>query len=457
MRRYLIFLTSGFSLFMYAIDGTIVAVAFPEFTRDLQTTVLWSAWTLSIFFIAVTMTMPLAGNLVDTFGRKKVLIVSLVLFTGSSLACGLAPTIHTLIAFRFLQGIGGACFLPTASGIVSDIFPESREAAIGLFSSIFSVGAVIGPNLGGWIVSQYSWRYIFYVNVPIGIVLIAASMMLLKESRVLARPRVDLLGVALMSSSLLFLMFGLNLLAEKFSDITLICAVLMVLISVFLSVRFLRQEKRAESPILDIALLRSKPFIAANVANLIIGVTTIGAFSFIPLYAVSVHKLSTLMSGMILTPRSVAMAVTAAVTSFLLKRWGYRWPMVFGFGFMSFTTMLLSPAIFPSDVASGRWGTLGTLSALLLLNGIGAGAIFPAANNACIELMPEKVGTIVALRNMFRNVGAAVGVSLLTVVLHVSSHTDSGFTLIFISLGLLSLASVPLLFLMPAGRDPTRS
>ena len=112
--------------------------------------------------------MPLAGNLSDTFGRKMVFLVSLIFFTGSSLACGFATNIYMLIAFRFLQGIGGASFLPTASGIVSDHFPESRQTAIGLFSSIFPVGGIIGPNLGGWIVSRYSWRYIFYINLPIG-------------------------------------------------------------------------------------------------------------------------------------------------------------------------------------------------------------------------------------------------------------------------------------------------
>ncbi len=452
MRRYLVFITAGLSLFMYAIDGTVVAVAFPNFTRELQANVLWSAWTISVFFIAVTMAMPLAGNLSDSFGRKQVFLVSLMLFTGSSLACGLAPTIYALIAFRFLQGIEGACFLPTASGIVSDYFPRNREAAIGLFSSIFSVGMVIGPNLGGWIVSQYSWRYIFYINVPIGVLLIGSSMLLLKESRILSRPRVDLTGVALMSGSLLFLMFGLNLIGESLSAPSILLAALLVLASLFLAVLFFRQEKQAASPILDRTLLQSKPFVAANVSNLIVGMVTIGAFSFIPFYATSVHGLSTLMSGMILTPRSLAMAIAAAITSFLLKRWGYRWPMVFGFGLISLTTVLLAPALPLWRTTGARWGTIETLSLLLFLNGIGGGAVFPAANNACIELMPEKIGTIVGLRNMFRNVGGALGVSLLTLILHLSSDPTRGFTIVFISLGLMFLASVPLLFLMPAGR-----
>ena len=212
-----------------------------------------------------------------------------------------------------------------------------------------------------------------------------------------------------MSGSLLFLMFGLNLVGESFSMPSILLAAFFVLVSLFLAVLFLRQEKRAAQPILDIALLQSTPFVAANVSNLIVGMTMIGVFSFIPLYATSVHKLSTLMSGVILTPRSLAMAIAAAVTSFLLKRWGYRWPMVLGFGLISLTTMLLAPGLSLWGITGVRWGTVETLSLLLFLNGIAGGVVFPAANNACIELMPEKVGTIVGLRNMFRNVGAALG------------------------------------------------
>ncbi|MGD0234157.1 MAG: MFS transporter [Syntrophorhabdales bacterium] len=205
MRRYFVFVIAGFALLMYSIDGTVVAVAFPNLIRDLNTNVLWAAWTISIFFIAVTLAMPLAGNLSDSFGRKKVFLISLGLFTASSLACGLAPNIYSLIAFRFLQGIGGASFLPTASGIVSDNFPESRERAIGLFSSIFPIGGIIGPNLGGWIVSLYSWRYVFYINLPIGIGLIVFSMLLLKDSRVSSRRHLDFAGISFFSGAIVWL------------------------------------------------------------------------------------------------------------------------------------------------------------------------------------------------------------------------------------------------------------
>src|SRR5208283_2479046 len=191
MRRYIIFAVAGLGLLMSSIDATVVAVAFPSFIKDFGATILWSAWTISIYYIAVTMSMPLMGNLSDSFGRKRVFLISLGLFTGSSLACGLAPNIYALIACRFLQGIGGAAFLPTASGIVSDYFPENRERVIGLFTSIFPIGGIIGPNLGGWIVSRFSWRYIFYINLPIGAVLMTAVILLIEETKGLSRRRID--------------------------------------------------------------------------------------------------------------------------------------------------------------------------------------------------------------------------------------------------------------------------
>ena len=341
MRRYLIFASAGLGLLMYSIDSTAVAVAFPNFIKDFGTNVLWAAWTISIYLVAVTSVMPLMGNLSDTFGRKKVFLISLILFTASSLACGLAPNIYSLVAFRFLQGIGGASFLPTAAGIVSDQFPEHRERAIGLFTSIFPIGGIVGPNLGGWIVSRYSWRYIFYINLPIGIGLIALIMILLEDSEVLSRPHIDFVGASFFFGAILFLMLGLNFIAENFSLSSLLLTVIFLVVSFSFLCLFFRQEKKDSNPILDMALLRSRPFLAANLYNMMIGAGVFGIFAFIPLYATSVHKLSTLVSGMILTPRSLGIIPASAVTSFLLKRWGYRWPMVLGLSIISLSTILL--------------------------------------------------------------------------------------------------------------------
>lgn len=452
MRRYLIFGTAALGLLMYSIDSTVVAVAFPDFIKDFGTNVLWGAWTISIYLIAITTVMPLAGNLSDSLGRKKVFLTSLILFTASSLACGLAPNIYSLVGFRFLQGIGGASFLPTASGIVSDYFPENRERAIGLFTSIFPIGGIVGPNLGGWIVTRYSWRYIFYINLPIGIILIVLIMILLKDSKVFSRPHIDFKGVSFFSGGILFLMLSLNLVGERLSVSVLPFTVIFSALSVFLFFLFFRQEKKDPSPILDMALLKSRPFFAANLYNMMVGAGVFAIFAFIPLYATSVHGLSTLMSGMILTPRSFGIIPASAITSFLLKRWGYRWFMVLGLTLISLVTLLLSQTSQLWQMVGIRLGTAEILAFLVMVSGIGMGMALPASNNACIELMPEKVATITGLRGMFRTVGGALGISLITIILHSTSDLRIGFTVTFVIFGFGLLFAIPLVFLMPSGK-----
>ena len=456
MRRYFIFASAGLSLLMWSIDSTAVAVALPSFMFDFGTNVLWAGWTISIYMVAMTSVMPLAGKLSDSFGPKKVFLISLILFTASSLSCGSAPNIYALIAFRFLQGVGGASFLPTAASIVTGQFPEHREKAIGLFSSIFPIGGIIGPNLGGWIVSQYSWRYIFYINLPIGIALIVSILILLKDSKAFSRPHIDFVGASFFFGAILFLMLGLNLISENFSISSLLLTALLwgsTLAFIFL---FFRVEKKDPNPIMEIALLRERPFLAANLYNVVLGVGVLGIYSFIPYYARSALKLSTLVSGMILTPSSLGNILAATIVSFLLRRWGYRWPMVLGMIVLSVTTISLDQGFQPLRMMGTHFGVVESLIFIVMLSGMGMGTVFPASNNACIELMPEKVATITGLRGMFRSVGGALGISLITVILHFSSTSANGFRTIFISFGLGLLFAIPLVFLMPSGKKRWR-
>jgi EmrB/QacA subfamily drug resistance transporter len=452
MRRYVIFGSAGLSLLMYSIDGSAVAVAFPRFMNEFGTNVLWAGWTISIYLVAITSVMPLAGKLSDSFGSKKVFLVSLILFTGSSLACGFAPNIYALVAFRFLQGVGGASFIPTATAIVSDQFPESRQSVVGLTASIFPIGGIVGPNLGGWIISRYSWRYIFYINLPIGILLIGLILILLKDSKVLSRPHIDFAGASFFFGGILFLMIGLNLIAEKFSVWLLLLTALSWGISIAFAFLFLRHEKKDPSPILDIALLKSRPFMAANLYNTVVGVAVFGIFNIIPYYATSVLKLSTMVSGMILTPCAVGNICTAIIVSFQLRRWGYRWPMVLGLIVISLTTILLDQGFQLLRILGIQFGIVETIIFIVMLSGIGMGFIFPASNNACIELMPDKVATITGIRGMFRSIGGALGISLITVILHLSSTPGNGFRTVFLSFGLGLLFTIPLVFFMPTGK-----
>ena len=248
-------------------------------------------------------------------------------------------------------------------------------------------------------------------------------------------------------------MLGLNRIAQSFSASSILLAAVFLTCFCFSLYLFFRQEKNESYPILDIELLKSKPFLAANLYNLFIGAGIMGIFAVIPLYATSVYKLSTLISGMILTPRSLAVIPVSAITSFLLRRWGYRWPMLSGLIIISFSTILLGgPGVQLFQIMGIRLGIVGILAILITVTGIGIGIALPASNNACIELMPEKVATITGLRGMFRSVGGALGISLITIILHLSSTPAKGFKVTFIAFGMGLLFSIPLIFLMPDGR-----
>src|ERR671936_2196854 len=159
--RWVFFAASGLALMMFSIDATIVAVALPGMTRDLQTSLAWVGWTLTAYALAQTVMMPLAGKLAESFGRMRVFFACVVVFTLGSLLCALAPSVYALILFRVVQAIGGGGLMPSAVGIVAQEFPETRARMVGLFMSIFPVGGIIGPNLGGFIVEHWSSRECF--------------------------------------------------------------------------------------------------------------------------------------------------------------------------------------------------------------------------------------------------------------------------------------------------------
>ena len=173
--RYVVFAIVSLALLMASVDQTIVATALPSLQHDLHAQVNWSSWTITIYALGQILVMPLAGKLGDQYGRKKIFLGAAVLFTTASLCCGFAGNIYLLIVLRALQATGGGAFMPTATGIVSQQFGPERDRAVGLFSSVFPLGGIIGPVLGGIFVTYWSWRGIFLVNVPLGIILVTSG------------------------------------------------------------------------------------------------------------------------------------------------------------------------------------------------------------------------------------------------------------------------------------------
>src|SRR6201995_3691477 len=212
---------------MVSVDQTIVATALTAIQRELHTQINWSSWTITIYSLGQVVAMPMAGKLSDMFGRKRVFLIAVMVFPVASLCCGFAGNIYLLIIFRGIQALGGGAFMPSATGIVADHFGAQRDRAVGMFTSIFPIGGIVGPIIGGIFVSYWSWRGIFLVNVPIGVALIGLVIKFIPASSERVSRRIDVRGIIILTVLILSAMFGITYLgtgqATLYSPVFLGC------------------------------------------------------------------------------------------------------------------------------------------------------------------------------------------------------------------------------------------
>jgi len=458
-RAYLFFGLAGISLLMFSIDSTVVAVALPNMMADLQTSLVWLGWTLTGYALAQTAVMPLAGKLSESFGRMRVFLVCMCLFTLGSLLCGLAPNIYVLIGCRVLQALGGGGFLPSAAGIVAREFTHNRDRMIGLFSSIFPLGGIIGPNLGGFVVEHWSWREVFLINVPIGIVVFLVLLtqmgpaehahVLQRSTGQAANHRIDLPGAVLFAGAITSLLAALSLLGNNPSFIRSPAFWAMLVVAGVLLAVFARQELHAPEPILDLRLVLRGPFLAVNAYNFVFGATVFGFFTFIPYFVVTQYGMSTVESGAILTPRSIAMTATSTVASLYLIRLGYRWPMLAGMACIVAAMTLLSQGWSEVRLGGLAVGTFPLVAAEVALGGIGMGLAAPSSSNALLDLLPERAAVVTGIRGMFRSTGGIIGTAFIVLALELSPDKAAGMRTIYAVLAVLLLTTIPLTFAIP--------
>ncbi len=453
MSRYLAFAAIGLTLMLAAINATAIAVAFPDITRAFDASLVQAGWVLSIYQLVATIVMPLAGKASDIWGKKFIFMLSLVLFIAGSVLCAIAPNIHLLIFFRLIQGMGFGAFIPVAAGIVAELFPEKRQQFIGLFTSIFPIGQIIGPNLGAWLVTAFGWRWIFWVNVPLGIVAFIAVAVLIKRGSK-EKGSLDLTGAGLLAGSLFALLSGISQL-DNASGSGWGFPALLIGAGVVFTFILIRHTSRAKNSIIDWQVLRGKPFLAANIFNFIQGACLFGMGAFVPLYAVSLYNMSTLESGLILTPRSVGMMLASTITSFSLLKWGYRKPMIVGTLLLIISLFLLGMEFQGASLFGLQLNNTALLIAIIGISGLGMGIALPASNNACIELMPNRVASITGVRGMFRNSGGALSIAITTLLLDNIGSMALGFTVAFFGLGIVMLIALPLIFVMPKSPGET--
>jgi EmrB/QacA subfamily drug resistance transporter len=442
--RYVVFTIVSLALLMASVDQTIVATALPALQHDLHTTVNWSSWTITIYALGQILVMPLAGKIGDQYGRKKIFIGAAVLFTVASLCCGFAGNIYLLIVLRGCQAIGGGAFMPSATGIVADQFGRERDRAVGLFSSVFPMGGIIGPLLGGVVVTYWSWRAIFLVNVPLGIILITTGALCIPASIRRSQQRLDVRGVVLLGGTLLAAMFGVALLGDGASPadpvfLGLECA---GAVGVLL---FARHTRRAPAPFISAEFLVGRGFGVMNVINFLYGCAVLGFAALVPLYAQQRYGLPTLDAGTLLSARGIGAIGSAALAVVLLRRTGYRWPMLVGFSLTA--AGLIALAVAPHGLSAYWW-----LAVAAGLSGVGMGVSTPASNNATLQLAPDQSAAVAGLRGMFRQSGAITAVSVTAAVLARSAHPGLAQARLFVVFAVIMLAVLPLIRLVPDHR-----
>lgn len=444
-RRRIVFAIVSVALFMAAIDQTIVATALPAIQHDLGTRINWSGWTITIYSLGQIVVMPVAGRISDQYGRKKVFLVAAAVFTIASLCCSMADDIWLLVAFRAVQAIGGGAFMPSATGIVSDLFGRGRDRAIGMLTSVFPIGGITGPVVGGVIVSYWSWREIFLVNVPAGILLIALGVRLIPRSRRRTAARPDVTGIVLLAVLILSAMLGIARLGNGSVSLLDPGVLAVEAVAVVTAVLFVRHTRRAAAPFIPIRLLRGRGFGVMNGINLLYGGAALGFGALVPVYAHDRFRLPTLEAGTLLTARAVGTICVTSLAVLALRRVGVRLPMTVGFSIMA--VGLVGMALYPHWLSPYVW-----LSITTGVTGVGMGMSVPASNNATLQLAPEQVAAIAGLRGMFRQSGAIIGVSVTTAVLARSHDPGLAQAHVFLAFAVVLGCVLPLIRLVPDHR-----
>ncbi|MBS0611331.1 MAG: MFS transporter, partial [Proteobacteria bacterium] len=371
-RRVLVFCIVSLALLMMSVDSTIVATALHALQQDLHTSVNWAGWTITAYAFGFVLMLPISGRLSDRYGRRRVFLGSVAVFTGASLLCGLTDDIAALVALRALQAAGGAGFTPSATGIVVDHFGQARDRAVGLFGSIFPIGSMIGPIFGGLFVTYWNWRGVFFVNVPIGLAVIALALRYVPRDSVKAtsssqqQAHMDGLGMGLLAATLLTGMLVASYLGEPESPLSPAMLAVLALVAAGSGWLFLRHVGRSSHPFIDPLLIHGPGFGVVNLVNMIYGGICIGATALVPLYATTRYGMDALQAGTLLMSQGAASITLSLLATAALRRTGYRLPLYLG-GAISALGMAMIALAPPAGMAPHSW-----LSGAALTVGIGA-------------------------------------------------------------------------------------
>jgi EmrB/QacA subfamily drug resistance transporter len=405
-RKWWTLFAVSFGLFMIMLDNTVVNVALPTMQRDLHVSISQLEWVVIAYALTFAALLITGGKLADLYGRRRIFVLGLVVFTLSSLACGLAPSAGFLIGARAVQGVGAALMNPaTLSIIVATFPPKQRGTAIGIWAGVSALALAIGPLGGGLITEHLNWNWIFFVNIPVGAIAIVVSQLVIRESRdTSVEQSIDAPGLVTSGGGLFFLSYALVegnrhgwTSPEILSFFALAVAVLIA---------FVVFERRQRLAMLDLSLFRIGAFTGANLVAMLVSLSMFGVFFFVTLYVQNILHYSPAKAGATFLPMVLLIIFIAPIAGRLSDKIGSRWLMGGGMTLLGISLLLYERVTIHSDF----W----TLLPPMLVGGFGMAMTMSPMTSAAMGAVPvDKAGVGSGVLNSFRQMGGSLGIALM--------------------------------------------
>lgn len=429
--RWLVAAAVMASAMMELIDTAAVNVSLPYIGGSLAATASEATWVLTSYLIANAVVLPLAGWLANYFGRKRLLMGAVAGFTAASVLCGIAPTLPLLIVFRVIQGAAGGSLQPATRAILLETFPrEERGHAMAIFGVGIVVAPILAPVLGGWLTTDYSWRWIFFINVPICVVGLVMLELFVHDPPYIRRGtlRMDYWGLGMLVTGIAALQIMLDKGQEEgwFSSHFIVTLTVIAVVCLTL---FVVWELRAEQPLVHFRLLKYKTFATGTVISATLGFVLYGSIVLIPLFMQELLGFPAITAGFWNSPRGIATMLLMPVAGFLIDRgWDMRG--------MIFTGMLVSVAgVFAFsllDLKAGPWNFV----VPEMLMGAGLSIVFPPLATISVDPIPtQEMGYATSVISSLRNIGASIGISIVTADLARSRQADQNFMVAHVTRG----------------------
>lgn len=416
--HWLVVATVSIGAFLGQLDASIVTLALPTLQQEFHTSLAAVEWVALSYLLVLVSTVTAVGRLADMIGRKLLYTYGFAVFTLASIGCGLAPSLGVLVAFRVVQALGAAMLQANSVALIATaVARTSLGRAIGIQGAAQAVGLAMGPTVGGLLISLAGWRWIFFVNVPVGIIGIVLGSLLLPRSRHLApRVRFDWAGFWTFGPAVVLFLLALNLVGSNGLQAPVLLVALLVAAAVLFAV-FLRRERRAAAPMIDLRLFRRPSFSSAIAAGLLSYLILFAVLFQTPFYLEHIQHLSPARAGLMLSALPIALGITAPFAGRARDAVGARIPTVTGM--LVTAAALLVMALAPDDPAN--------VVVLLAVIGVGLG-LFTPANNASIMAAapPRQSGMAGGILNLTRGLGMSLGVALVGMILGLQTAAPSG-------------------------------